>query len=131
MTIGDIVKDDFVVVDGLTKTNTAVTKGTIVVFNTDGWTPAGAATIGPHGICLTTQAAVAGTQTAIQVLIKGCAKVAKPSGAALNQGVAIESDTNAKAVVYKTAGTVLDSVVGVVTKKAETTDTEVEVEMFF
>jgi len=79
----------FLVVDGLSKTNTAITIGSVVcsVIADDGWRPTLAADVAPYGVMVSPSvAAVAATQHDIRVLVRGNVTVNKVSGNALRQG---------------------------------------------
>ena len=128
MTVGEIVRTGitFLVLKGLSKTATAITKGTISIFDTDGWGPAGAAAVGPHGIPMETVAAGAG-QEVCAIMVAGNVNILKAAGVAYPQGTYVESDASGAAVAWTTVGTVKTEVVGLVTKSSEAADTEQEV----
>lgn len=92
------------VIDAVTKTNTAVTKGDVVGFDTDGWAPAAqAAGPGPtmggvFGVSLDTEEAVAATQKAIRVMLKGAIYITKTTGTAIEVGEAVGLTATAGAV---------------------------------
>lgn len=77
-------------IKALSKTNTAITKGDVVYFDTDGWAPAvqgaGPGATGSYGVMISaTVAAVAGVQSDITVLLRGEVEINKITGA-LSQG---------------------------------------------
>jgi len=124
MTQGDIDRTgvDFLVVDGLSKTNTAITKGQLVIFDTDGWGPGAAASTGPWGVLISaTVAAVVATQHDIQVCVRGNVRVQKKAGAALNQGAYAKTEDGGE---VSAAGT---NAVAMCTKDAASADTEAQI----
>lgn len=95
MALGDIdMTRPYLLIDGETKTNTAVTRGDLLQYDTDGWFPAVQA-VGPaddsaiYGVCLDTEAAVGGTQVKIRVLLRGVVQVAKNATEAMEVGQAV------------------------------------------
>lgn len=114
------------VLKGLSKTTTAVTAKKCHVFNTDGWAIAGADAPGPHGYPVKTVAAPASGQSDVEMIVAGFVKVGKATGAALNQGVYVKSDTNGDMVLWAITDEA-EEIVGMVTETAASAADEVEI----
>jgi len=130
MAVGEITRDGFpyLALKGLTKTNVAVSKGQVVVFDTDGWMLSTDALAGPHGVALNTQTATALTQKEMNVLVRGCVIVAK---AAEDQFQGQSVKWNGTAVAKLTEGIDnLMSIVGTVLTTALTAVGTVEIILF-
>lgn len=127
MAVGEISRDGFnyLAVKGLTKTNTAVSKGAVVIFNTDGWITAGDAAVGPHGVALNTQTATAATQKELIVLLRGCVHIAKHAEDQF-QGQALKWDGTDMAKLVEGVDTFMSNV-GMALSTALTAVAEVEV----
>jgi hypothetical protein len=128
MAVGEITRDGYpyLILNGLTKTNTAVATGAVVFYDTDGWGPSGSDGVGPHGIAMNTQTATAVTQKQLSVMVQGCVMAKKTAGAALAQGQAVKTDGTSLVVVVETTNN-SQMVVGVVLSAALSAATEVEI----
>ncbi|GEM_PF-1566314 len=100
MAAGDVFKEFGMKVAKYTlKTNTGVTKGDVLAYDTDGWGPADAdassGNKGPFVVALETVVAPgAGLQASCKVLEEGVVEVSKVSGA-INQGAWVALSTTA------------------------------------
>jgi len=124
MAVGEITRDGFsyLAVKGLSKTTTALTKGNVVIFDTDGWITAGDAAVGPHGVCLTTSAASG--QQVCSVLLRGCVIVSKANEAQF-QGNAVKWNATAAAILVEDKDnlqSIIGTVIADVAKAAVTTE---------
>jgi len=101
---GDIIRTvPFVVIKGVTKTNTAIEKGQLLAFDTDGWAPANNSHTGPFGVALNDQSAEAGVQKEAHVMLHGQVRIQKVTGA-ISQGQGImPSATDGKVTVWTIA----------------------------
>jgi len=94
---GDINKTfEYLVVKTTSKTNTAVTRGQVLAFDTDGFAPCSAGDQGPFRVCLETKAAGgAGVQTEFPALVYGVVSVTANGAATnINVGDYVVSDDN-------------------------------------
>lgn len=124
MAIGEITRDGFpyLAVKGLSKTTTAITKGSVVVFNTDGWITAGDAAVGPHGVALTTTSAVG--QQIVSILLRGCVIIPKADEAQY-QGQSVKWNATAAALLTEDKDnlqSIIGTVIADVLKAATTTE---------
>jgi len=128
MAVGEITRDGYpcLVLKGVTKTNTAISAGAVVFYDTDGWGPSGSDGVAPHGIALNTQTATSAVQKEAQVMVQGCVMAKKTAGAALAQGQAVKCDGTSLVVVVETTNN-SQMVVGVVISAAASAATEVEI----
>jgi hypothetical protein len=127
MTAGDVKRTSAsppYIIKGVTKTNTAITKGVIHHFDTDGWAPCGADGYGKHGVAMNTQAATAATQKEAQIMVEGTVMVSKAAGA-LKQGQPVKSNVDGKAVIAAFPADGYATIVGFVVEDAANADTEV------
>jgi len=87
---GDVIRTTpFVVIKGLTKTNTAISKGDLLAFDTDGWAPALDTHRGPFGVALNDQTAEPGVQKVAHVMLHGQVRIKKVAAGVINQGQAV------------------------------------------
>ena len=94
--IGDITRGfPFLAIKGLTKTNTAITLGKLVVYDTDGWGPSAATDAGPFGVALNTQAAVVSEQLEADVFLTGAIRISKKTGTGIAQGQGVMQSADA------------------------------------
>jgi hypothetical protein len=120
---GDIINTvPFFQTKALSKTNTAITKGQLCAFDTDGWGPAGAASVGPFGVMTSPGiAAIVATQQDITILRLGAVRVLKTAGAAISDGQAVQAGAVGAVVVYAAGskvGQALETVVAGATSVA-------------
>lgn len=123
MAVGEVTRDGFpfLAVKGLSKTGAGTVKGSVYIFDTDGWFLAGDAAAGPHGVALTAVTATAG-QVVVTILLRGCVIVSKANEAQF-QGQSVKWNAVAAALLTEDKDTLM-SVIGTVLAdvlKAETT----------
>jgi hypothetical protein len=125
MAVGEITRDGFpyLIVKGLTKTGVTVTKGQVVIFDTDGWNVCGDAGVGPHGVAM--NAATGAGQVELRVMLRGCVIIAKANEIQL-QGQSVKWNATAAALLTQDKDTLM-SIVGTVMVDAVKAATETEV----
>jgi len=116
MTAGDVIKAvETVWEDGLSKTNTAITKGLVLAFDTDGLESAGADEPGPHYMSEEDVAAGgAGVQTEFKVVKRGWVKLSKAAGGgtAIPAYSYVKSDANGQVVPFVPGTDLAEEIVG-------------------
>lgn len=91
MTAGDMLRGEGLILrQMLAKTTTAITKGEMLVYDTDGLAQAGADADGPHYMSPETHAAPASGQTEFSAVKEGDVQVKKAAGTAIPQAAYVK-----------------------------------------
>jgi len=129
MAAGDIIRSvETVVEQQLGKTTTAITKGLVLVYDTDGLNTAGADAPGPHYMAYEDHAAPTAGQTEFSAVKRGWVVFAKAAGAAVTPNAYVKSDANGKIVDFIPGTDLAEEIVGYSDKDgAASAATEVKV----
>ena len=127
MAAGDMKRGEGLILrQCLSKTATAITKGEVLVFDTDGLGPAGADAPGPHFVSPIDVAATAG-QEEFEAVKSGEIEIAKPSGTAIPAFSYVKSDGNAEVIPFVAGTDLAEEIVGYTVEGAASADLSVKV----